>query len=402
MRVRWVPAFLRRDFKNKAFALFFAVTIWYFAWNNQITVSKRTAVPVKVTVGEVEGGDSDYVKVSVTTRREATETDFADSKVELQISGPQREIREIDWTRVVGAVTIHPEQWPEDRGYRIAEVELTPEHFTVPSRSLTIVEGTIKPSMIFVWISPRVVSEIPVIPKISGTPPPPYSPRGWTVEPERLLAFGPKCYFTYYEIVTDTVDVSDVTPQITPQGWQYATRKSVHLRIRENVSKEDPLVKRLLAAPSATSLVLVEESRKIMRPENKPVKVTVLYEQEELQRRSMQVKLWAQVPLETTHQKPFAVECDPPRIDVTFEGTEEEIRTIERNHKNDPTHFGLFFVVEPDWKLGDHYPRTPQDLRWDPNIIPPNVRVGPAEGTPGTGSGPAVFDVMLVPADGSR
>ena len=70
MRSRVLGIFTH-DLKNKAFALFFAVTIWYFAWNNQIGLSNRGDVDVTVQVERRRGEETEYKLVRVWTARQS-------------------------------------------------------------------------------------------------------------------------------------------------------------------------------------------------------------------------------------------------------------------------------------------------------------------------------------------
>ena len=143
MSARWFLGIFTRDIKNKVFAFFFAVTIWYFAWNNQITTSPYGDVKVTITPDEERGGGASYELVRVSpvppeeggagfsgyVRKEEGGVAFS-GLVSLRLTGPQRDVREVAWKHIEGLVKVHPEDWveQEERGMLNGSVVLTSEH----------------------------------------------------------------------------------------------------------------------------------------------------------------------------------------------------------------------------------------------------------------------------------
>ena len=177
-----------------------------------------------------EFSEKAYELVKLYTVRDSTEVPF-NNYVSVILSGPQRDIRELDWKQVSAQVTIKPEEWPETEGYRVGQIELTKEHFHLPSRSLRVVENSIRPSVIYFQLSPVVIRPIQIRPVITGTPPSPYrlSPsRRWVVQPKELYVRGPEQYFSFFELVTEVIDVTDVEPE----GLRYTVTVPVRLQLR--------------------------------------------------------------------------------------------------------------------------------------------------------------------------
>jgi hypothetical protein len=380
MRSRLLGIFTR-DLKNKAFALFFAVTIWYFAWNNQIGLSNRGDVDVTVQVERRRGEETEYKLVRVWTARQGEgDLDF-NNEVRLVLSGPQRDLRELDWDQVRGAVTVVPEECREAEGYLMGQERLNARHFSLPSRSLNVVEETITPNVLYFQLSPIVVKQVPVSVRprdIVGRPPKPYrrsTKRAPDAEPAKMSVRGAEMYFGSCTLGIEPIDVTDVSPE----KLSYAVERPV--RLSTSITK-DP-----------TALVLVDETGKLVSREAAKAKVTVYFELEEPRKEVLPVKLWALVPLEGSAQKPFAVKCDPSRITVTFVGTEEAIAALKAK-KDDPA-FGLYFTVDPTAKFGEPITKSLTDLKGDPSLVPPGVSIERAPDAPG------VVKVTLMPAAGA-
>jgi len=404
MRLRSLTGIITRDFKNKAFALFFAVTVWYFAWNNQIRNSNRGKVRVTVQVETPRDSEKAYELVRVYTVRDSTEVPF-NNYVSVILSGPQREIRELDWNQVTAQVTIRPEEWPETEGYRVGQIELTKEYFHLPSRSLRVVENSIQPGVIYFQLSPIVVKPLPVRPAITGSPPPPYrlsATRRWTVQPKELYVRGPEQYFAFFELVTEKIDVTDVTPE----GLRYTVTVPVRLQLREEYRSGGGAVPDLVKDPRC--MVLVDENGLLLKKEDARAKVTVFFEREDETRQVLTVKLWALIPLWQAAARPFAVKCEPSQLAVTFVGTKSSIEALNEAYRRDPTSVGLYFTLEPEEvdKLGAQgrpIHKTLDVLRWDTRVIPADVRIEPAPPSPGTGPGPRVIEVRVLPvSEGTR
>ena len=371
MRTRWLLGLFTHDIKNKAFALFFAVTIWYFAWNNQVANSGRGEVrlDVKPEPGRVGGSAYELVRVSP-VRKEDGDVAYS-GFVTMVLSGPQRDLRELDWENIGGLVKIHPGDWEEagELGVLAGEVRLTSAHFRLPSRSLSIVEGSISPSVLYYNLSEIVTREVKIVAdKPTGTPPLSYrvsTSRGREVKPPTVRVRGPEFFFASLQAFAGAVDLTDMAPE------ELSLTKRVPVRLELTTGQPIPRKK----------VYLVDGTGNLLDTDTNEVEVTVYLEHEKQSEFTAEVKLWAQVPLEGIQQKAVAVKCNPPRLWVRFVGPDELIKKVEenyKNYKNEPT-FGLYFVVGADQKFGEPISKTLTDLKWDAKLIPPGVSIEFAE-----------------------
>jgi len=400
MSWRSLTGIFTHDLKNKGFALFFAVTIWYFAWNSQIRNSESRSVRFTVQVESAKGESPGYELVRIWTVRQGTEEEFT-GFVKVVLSGPQRDIDELNWDQVSGTLTIRPEEWPESEGYRMGQVRLTGKMFHTLVRSLTVVEGSITPDIVYFQLSPIVVKPMPVKPQVTGRPPESYRFRTkeWReVKPPSLYVRGPDMYFSFYELVADEVDVTNVTPE----GMSYTETVPVRLQLRKDLREDD--FPTLARAKEAKAMVLVDENGTLLGKDAAKVQVTVYFEHEVETREVLKVKLWALVPLWGSRENPFALRCDPSEseIMVTFAGPKTKIDLLKTNYEKNPENVGLYFMVRPAEveKLGPkggQITKTLDELKWDPSVIPGGIKILPAPGAPGAGPGRRVIRVELVP-----
>lgn len=383
MKLHDVTGIFTHDLKNKGIALFFAITIWYFAWNNQITVSEtgEMTLYVRMDTSRASGEEWQIVRLWSAREHEADLDQREAVKVKLSVTGPQQDVNSFRWSEWDKVLLVRPEDCYQNEGYRMGQERLTGRLLVPPVQSLRVVEDTITPNVLHFQLSRVAVKKLPVgVPAIKGRPPPPLrlsTTREPEIEPAALGVRGAEYYLQSCRIVTDDVTLEDVGAQ----DLSYTTEVAAHLEY----PKED-----------LNASVFVDERGEPLAGTTRTVRVTVFFEPEPTDSRQLEVNLWAKVPLAAQGDRPIAVRCDRSRVTVKFVGTTQEIETILANR--DKPEFGLYFVVDPTKKPGEPWPLSLTDFKWDQRLIPAAVRLQEADAAPGGAKGTGTIFYTLIPA----
>jgi hypothetical protein len=384
MKLQELAGIVTHDLKNKGIALFFAVTIWYFAWNNQITVSESRACTllVKLETSRSSGDEWEIVKLWSAREHEPELEERESINVKLAVTGPQQDVGAFNPAKWERELSIRPEDCYPNEGYLIGQERLTGRMFLPDVRSLRVVEDTIVPNVIRFQLSRIVTKKLPVAaPALRGRPPAPLrfsAAREPEIDPPTLNVRGAEFYLPAprCRIVTDDLTLESVSAQ----ELSYSAKVAARL--------EYP--KEALNPP-----VLVDENGRPLANQTPEVSIRVFFEPEPTESRQMEVSLWAKLPLAGQGERPVAVKCDRARVTVRFVGTKQDIETIAGN--KDKPEFGLYFVVDPTKKPGEPWAIALTDFKWDQTLIPGTVRLQEADAAPGGAKGTGTVFYTLIP-----
>ena len=387
MKLSELTGIFTHDLKNKGIALFFAVTIWYFAWNNQITISETGECTLRVKLDSARAGGEEWeiVRLWSARERESEIDERTTIKVKLSVTGPQQDVNAFSWSDWEVELLVRPEDCYSQEGYTIGQERLTGRLLVPPARSLRVVEDTIVPNVIRFQVSKVVTKKLPVgAPVIKGRPPAPLrlsTAREPEIDPPTLNVRGAEFYLPppHCRIVTDDLTIENVSTQ----ELSCAVKAAAHLEYPKDA----------LNAP-----VFVDENGKPLANQTPDVRVTVFFEPEPTDSRQMEVSLWAKLPLAAQGERPVAVRCDRSRVTVKFMGTKQEVETLWAN--KDKPEFGLYFVVDPTKKPGEPWPISLTDFKWDQTLIPAGIRLQEADAAPGSAksTGTVFYQLIPVPA----
>lgn len=363
MKWKRLSAIFTRDFKNKFIALFFAVIVWYFAWNNQIRVSDRRPVLLNLKIAPTSVTGSQWQIVEVWTARQGDPKVSFNNYLQLSLTGPQRDLQEVNWDQVKGTVVVDPNDWQENKGYRIGQVKITAQDFRLPNRSLSVVDGSISPNVIHFHLSRVTTRSEPVEvrpDRFSVTPVSPYrlsTKQPWEVDPERMFIRGPEAYFGDCRIVAvlRDRDLQNIIPE--PEKLTYAVTVPVAL--------EHPF-------ENTHALRLVSENGEFLNEQK--VRVTFHFEEKPTEQFGpVRVPLWAKTPFSGTEESAVAVHWEPSELWVGFSGIPEDLADIQKNQSKQG--FGLHFVVDGTTEAGVSHSVSLPDLKWDHDLIPGRVKL---------------------------
>ncbi len=378
--LRKVLGFVTHDIKNKLIALFFALIIWYFAWNNQIRTSERESVAFKVQIHNIAAKNEDwYIIKKFTSMPGAADKPFTDY-IELALKGPQRDLQNVNWKDIKGFLYIDPDQCRKMEGYMLGQDRITAANFTLPNRSLKVVEESITPNVIHFRICRMEERSIPVHIKpdnIIGRPPSPYRlsmKRKIEVKPERFYVKGPAFFLGKLELATEDLHLFDIEPE------GFSSTVAVPLRI---ISTEKEKID------------LVDKNGTVLDEDRQTVQVTFYFESEPKITICEQVNLWAKTPYSGKEGGAVAVVWEPARLWVNFKGTKQDLAVIEKHKKEHD--FGLHFVVDPAAKKGTPYSVSLPDLKRDFSQIPENVDLEPVQDAAGSSRKTENIEYTLIP-----
>ena len=140
MKLHDLAGIFTRDLKNKGIALFFAVTIWYFAWNNQITVSETGEMTLYVRMDTTSASGEEWQIVRLWSARELeADIDQREAvKVKLSVTGPQQDVNSFRWSEWDKVLLVRPEDCYQSEGYRMGQERLTGRLLVPPVQSLRV------------------------------------------------------------------------------------------------------------------------------------------------------------------------------------------------------------------------------------------------------------------------
>lgn len=145
------------SWKNKLFALFLAVVIWFFAYGNEIV---KTTLTFEVRLRTTDG----FVIVAERVEEGRARGRFFDHKVELTVDGQKGVLEELEGQRLEATVLVQP------TGDGRIDLRLE-EHYQLPG-GVQILSA--EPSLVECEIERLVVRTLKVEPyrDVQGTPPP--------------------------------------------------------------------------------------------------------------------------------------------------------------------------------------------------------------------------------------
>lgn len=157
------------SWKNKLFALFLAVVIWFFAYGNEIV---KTTLTFEVRLRTTEG----YVIVAERVEEGRARGRFFDHKVELTVDGQKGVLEELEGRRLEATVLVQP------TGDGRVDLRLE-QHYQLPGGVQVL---NAEPSLVDCEIERLVTRSLPVRPSDDVRGPPPPGMRVEAVSPAKL------------------------------------------------------------------------------------------------------------------------------------------------------------------------------------------------------------------------
>jgi len=281
------------NWRNKGVALFFAVTIWFVAYQSE---TQSDAVPVRLVL--LPRPESQVIIRQECIDAKGDLVPF-DRTVVLSVNGPRKQIEKLR-----GDGSVRDVRFPVEAGAdpnsdkKRALLTASAFNFTPPGVEIT----SISPEAIFLTFDPAEDREFPVepiyqrLPEGMETEPP-------KIEPATTTLHGPKS-------VLDKI-------RVIAEAWLGAEE-----RFEESVE----LVPRF---PESVDKALVEQNVSFVGPKRVKLSVRLRYKDDSLDADNVRVRF-----LIPAAKFPFRIQFDEEMIAVKFQGPVQEIRRLRERVKS--------------------------------------------------------------------
>ncbi|MBN1417286.1 MAG: hypothetical protein JXP34_00835 [Planctomycetes bacterium] len=351
------------NLRNKGIAFFFAVVIWFFAYQNQLEEIEGVTARYRIEISSPTKGEPQWTVVRTwTVGRDGLPQPF-DGKVLLNLTGPRTDVleyyrgvpgKEIDGVR---KIEIEPAASAEE-DTRTITVVVEPKDFGLPKwEAVSIDPKRIVPAEIRVEVNRIRVREVPI-----QAPAPPFQglPHTyWQRDDARPIVFDPA-----------TVKIKGPAKAIL----EVPVRVEAPDIGRGKIHDPEHTFEVPLAALPRTDIVYVD----------KPaiVRMTIPFKEIATEHDFKDVPLKA-ILLPTMRTKDgvkYTLDCDVDRIPLRLKVSNEDANQIRKLLESGKA--WVYFQVREEPPLNEIFPISPSEIHWAPGLELPDAQITFPSDTP--------------------